>query len=33
MSLTILPVEARTVPDIERAFSAISQAKAGAASS
>ncbi len=30
MSLTILPVEMRTATDIERAFSAISQGKAGA---
>ncbi len=30
MSLTILPVEVRTAPDIESAFSAISQGKAGA---
>jgi len=30
MSLTILPVEAQSAPDIERAFSAISQGKAGA---
>ncbi len=30
MSLTILPVEARTATDIEKAFFAISQAKAGA---
>ena len=30
MSLTILPVEARTAADIERAFSAASQGKAGA---
>jgi putative ABC transport system substrate-binding protein len=30
MSLTILPVEVRSAPDIERAFSAISQGNAGA---
>jgi putative ABC transport system substrate-binding protein len=30
MSLTILPVEARSAPDIERAFLAMSDAKAGA---
>ena len=30
MSLTILPVEVRSAPDIERAFAAISQGNAGA---
>ena len=30
MGLTMLPVEARTAPDIERAFSAFSQGKTGA---